>query len=31
VTLKPELAVTQGHCRWHHSICRTWLHIHVLQ
>jgi len=29
VTLKPELAVTQGHRKWYHSIRHPWLPINV--
>jgi len=29
VTLKPGLGVTQGHCKWHHSIRHLRLPINV--
>jgi len=30
VNLKPGLGVTQGRPKWHQSIDRRWLPIHVL-
>jgi len=31
VTLKPALGVIQGHWKWHCSMGRIWLPIHVHQ